>query len=163
MWWNDYRQGFGLVIRFIDHLYTRLGTTSNYSASANLHSSQITTAPASSFPACCVSTSRSLVTASNSWDFFSFRSQVPSEWHLPSNCPFSSQTPVQNWSGWERVREEERERKWVVVRDTTFGGGAGNYISVVFLITPRHGPRRQHRSFPYAYPLPRQCVYRVVY
>jgi hypothetical protein len=43
-WW-----GFGLVIRFIGHLYTRLGTTSNYSATANLHNSQITTAPAKPF------------------------------------------------------------------------------------------------------------------
>jgi hypothetical protein len=30
---------------FIDHLYTLLGIISNYSATANLHNSQITTAP----------------------------------------------------------------------------------------------------------------------
>jgi hypothetical protein len=40
----DYRRGFGLDVGFTDHLYTRLGTTSNYSATANLHNSQITTA-----------------------------------------------------------------------------------------------------------------------
>jgi hypothetical protein len=37
--------GYGLDIGFIDHLYATLGTTSNYSANANLHNSQITTAP----------------------------------------------------------------------------------------------------------------------
>jgi hypothetical protein len=32
-------------------------------------------------------------------------------------------------SSWILRRERERERKWVVVRDTTFGVGARNYIS----------------------------------
>jgi hypothetical protein len=32
--------------RFIDHLYTQVGTTSNYSAIANLHTLQIATEPA---------------------------------------------------------------------------------------------------------------------
>jgi hypothetical protein len=49
--------------------YTPLGTTSNYSASANLHNSQITAAPAKPFAACYVFTSCSLATASNSGDF----------------------------------------------------------------------------------------------
>jgi hypothetical protein len=61
----DYRRGFGLDIGFIDHLYTQLGTTSIYSAIATLHTLQITTTHAKSFPACYVFTSRSLVTASN--------------------------------------------------------------------------------------------------
>jgi hypothetical protein len=61
----DYRGGFGVDIAFIDHLYTRLGTTSNYSAAANLHSSQITRAPAKPFPAFCAFNRRPLVTASN--------------------------------------------------------------------------------------------------
>jgi hypothetical protein len=47
----DFRRGFELDIRFTDHLYTRIVSTSNYSATANLHSSQITTATAESFPA----------------------------------------------------------------------------------------------------------------
>jgi hypothetical protein len=34
---------------FIDRLFTRLGTTSNYSATANLHNSQTITAPAKPF------------------------------------------------------------------------------------------------------------------
>jgi hypothetical protein len=41
----------GLDIGFIDHLYTRLLNTSNYSATINLHKSRITTAPAKPFPA----------------------------------------------------------------------------------------------------------------
>jgi hypothetical protein len=53
---------------FIEHLYTRLGTTSNYSATTDLYNSQITTEPAKPFPACRVFISRSLVTGSNSGD-----------------------------------------------------------------------------------------------
>jgi hypothetical protein len=39
-----------LDIGFIDHLYTKLGTASKYSAIVNLHNLQITTAHAKSFP-----------------------------------------------------------------------------------------------------------------
>jgi hypothetical protein len=60
---SDSRRGFGLDIGFIDHFNTQLGTTSNYSAIANLHTLQITRTDAKSLPACCVFTSRSLVTA----------------------------------------------------------------------------------------------------
>jgi hypothetical protein len=65
---SDCRQGFGLEIGFSHHLTTQLVTTitSNYSAFANLHTLQITTAPAKFSPACCVLISRSLITASNS-------------------------------------------------------------------------------------------------
>jgi hypothetical protein len=45
----DYRRGFGLEIGFIDHLYTGLGTTGNYTATANLHNLPITAAPAKLF------------------------------------------------------------------------------------------------------------------
>jgi hypothetical protein len=64
--WVSLPTEFGLDIRFFDHLYTRLGTTSNYSTTANLHHLQITTERLKSFPAGCVFTS--LVTASNSGD-----------------------------------------------------------------------------------------------
>jgi hypothetical protein len=74
------------VSGFIDHLYTRLGTTSNYSATINLRNSQLTTATTKPFPACCVFTSCSLVKASNSGDSSASRAQV-----------LSSQPPVQNF------------------------------------------------------------------
>jgi hypothetical protein len=71
---------------FTDHLYTRLVSTSNYSATANLHNSQIITAPAKPFPACCVFTSLSLATASNSGDSSASRA------HAIPYCP-----PSHNW------------------------------------------------------------------
>jgi hypothetical protein len=82
---GDSRRGFGLANGFMDHLYTRLGTTSNYRVTDDLHNSEITTAPAKTFPACCVFTNRSLETASNGGKSSASRAQVP-----------SSQTPVQN-------------------------------------------------------------------
>jgi hypothetical protein len=82
---GDYRRSFGLHIGSIYHLYIRLRITISYCATANLRNSQITTAPAKYFPACCVFTNRFLVTASNTGDSSASRSQV-----------LSSQTPVQN-------------------------------------------------------------------
>jgi hypothetical protein len=41
--------GYELVNGFIDQLHTPHGTTSNYNAIANLHTLQITTAPAKPF------------------------------------------------------------------------------------------------------------------
>jgi hypothetical protein len=70
---------------WILHILTQIGITSNYNATANLHNSQITTAPAKLFPAFCVFTSSSLATASNSEDSSVSRPQV-----------LSSQPPVQN-------------------------------------------------------------------
>jgi hypothetical protein len=46
--------------------HTWLGTTSNYSATAYLHTLQIMTTPAKPFPACSVFTSLTLATAYNS-------------------------------------------------------------------------------------------------
>jgi hypothetical protein len=51
------------VNEFIDHLYTRLGTTSNYSATANLHA--LKSLHSKSSPALSVFTSRCSVTAPN--------------------------------------------------------------------------------------------------
>jgi hypothetical protein len=109
-------RGFRLAFGFIDHLYTRLGTTSNYSTTANLHNSQITTAPAKPFPAFCVFSNHYLVTAYNCGGSSASALKFFLNGDFPSKCPFSSQPPVQNWLG----------------------------CRVVFLVTPRHDPRRQH-------------------
>jgi hypothetical protein len=71
---------------FIDHMYTPLETTSNYSATAYLHNSQITTGPAKLFVAYYIFTIRSLATASNSRDSSSSGAQI-----------FPSPTLVQNF------------------------------------------------------------------
>jgi hypothetical protein len=60
------------------HTHTRLETTRNYSATAYLHNLQIITAPAKSFPACCVFTSHSQAMAFNSGDSSALRAQVVS-------------------------------------------------------------------------------------
>jgi hypothetical protein len=80
---------FWLVNGFIDHFYTPLGTTSNYSATANLHNSQITISTAKPFPACCVFANRSLATASNNGDSWASRAQV-----LPSQRPVQNSTKL---------------------------------------------------------------------
>jgi hypothetical protein len=67
----DCRRGMDGIL----DLLTQLGTTNNYSAPANLHSSQFTIAPAKPFPACCIF-SRSLSTASNSVDSSATHAQV---------------------------------------------------------------------------------------
>jgi hypothetical protein len=69
---------------FIDHLHTRLENKSNYSVTANLHNSQITTVSAKPLPASCVFT-LSLATVYNSGDSSVSPSQV-----------LSSQTPLHN-------------------------------------------------------------------
>jgi hypothetical protein len=76
---HDSRRGFGFHIGFIDHFSIQLVITLNYSTTANLHNSQTTTAPAKSFPACSVFSSRSQATASNSGDSSASRAQVISE------------------------------------------------------------------------------------
>jgi hypothetical protein len=120
--WSDYRRGFGLDIEFIDHLYTKLETTSNYSATANLHTLQITTAHAKSFPACCVFTSRSLVTASNSGDSSASALKCSLNGGSPPTDNFLHRLPYRT----------------------------DLVAPIVFLITPRYGPRPQHSSFSYA-------------
>jgi hypothetical protein len=63
----DYRRGFGLQVGFTDHFNTRIVTSLNYSAIADLRTLQTTTAQAKS-PVCCVFTSRFLVTVLNNED-----------------------------------------------------------------------------------------------
>jgi hypothetical protein len=81
-----------LVNGFINHFNISLENTSNYSATSNIHNSQIITVPAKLFPACLVLTSFSLATASNSGDSSAPCAQV-----------LSSQAPVQNWT-WSQVK-----------------------------------------------------------
>jgi hypothetical protein len=66
---------YGFTIGFSNHLYTPLGSTSNYSAIVNLHTSQITTTHAKSLAA-CVLNNRSPSTASKSRDFSASHAQV---------------------------------------------------------------------------------------
>jgi hypothetical protein len=61
---------------FIGPLIHRLVSANNYTVSANLHNSQITTAPAKHFTACYVLTGRSLATASNIRESSVSRAQV---------------------------------------------------------------------------------------
>jgi hypothetical protein len=81
-----WRSVFRLVNVFIDHLYTQLGTKSNYSSTANLHDSQITTASVTSFPAYCVFIRRFLVTASNSGRSSASSAQILSSEPPVGNC-----------------------------------------------------------------------------
>jgi hypothetical protein len=68
-------------------LLTPLTTTSNYNATADLHTLQITTAPAKPFPAFCALTSRSLATTSNSGDSSASRVQNPlSQQSVQDSC-----------------------------------------------------------------------------
>jgi hypothetical protein len=84
----DYRRGFGWDIGFTDHLYTPLGTKSKHSAIADLHKSQITTAPAKCFPACCVFTSRSIAAASNSGHSSASRASPLWTAYSPHRAPY---------------------------------------------------------------------------
>jgi hypothetical protein len=113
---------FLLETVFIDHFTTRIETTSNYSAITNIHTSQITTIHAKSFLACCVFTSRYLVTA--------LSVEILQLSALKSSLNGGS------------------------VPTITFLHGlpyrTDSVAPVVFLIAPRHAPRRRHRSFSYA-------------
>jgi hypothetical protein len=57
----------------------------NYSATANLHNSQMIRAHAKRFPACCVFTSRSLATASNSGHSFTRSGSIFTDSHAELN------------------------------------------------------------------------------
>jgi hypothetical protein len=79
---RDYRRD----VNWILHLLTPLGTTGKYSAIADFHTLKITTAPDKPFPACCVFTSRSPITASNSGDSSASRTQVLPSPTFVQNC-----------------------------------------------------------------------------
>jgi hypothetical protein len=69
-------------------------TTSNYSAVANLHTTQITTEPAKPIPACRVLISRYLVKASSSGESSASRSQ--NSIFTASSVDLSSQLTTDN-------------------------------------------------------------------
>jgi hypothetical protein len=74
------------MIGFIALIHSRLVTTSNYSATANLHNSQFTTTPAMPFPARCVFNNRSLAPTSNSGDSSASRAHALPSPTLVQNC-----------------------------------------------------------------------------
>jgi hypothetical protein len=111
--------GFGLEIGFIGHFNTRLVTALNYSAIDDLHTLEITTAHAV-FSVCCVFSSCSLVTASNSGY---------------SSASALSTTPTK--SSLHRLPYKFPRYHWLTSK----------FVSV---ITSRHGPRRKHHSLSYS-------------
>jgi hypothetical protein len=82
---DGYRRRIDWILDLRTQLYTQLGTTSNCSIIANLHTLEITVTLAKPFPACSVLTSRSVATAFSSGDSSASSSQL-----------LSSQPPVQN-------------------------------------------------------------------
>jgi hypothetical protein len=126
---------YGLVNGFIDHLYTALRTTSNYSIIANLHILQITTAPAKPFPVCFV-ISHSLATASNSGDSSASCAQV-----------LSSQPSMQNSTLNQQLTTAMLEASSHQSPNLLFSGRLStNWVTpTVFLINTLHGPSRKHR------------------
>jgi hypothetical protein len=69
-----------------------------HSATANLHNSQITTTPAKPFLACCVFTSRSLATTSNSGDTSVSRAHAIAGWPPSRNWTDAPNSPGYNIS-----------------------------------------------------------------
>jgi hypothetical protein len=89
------------------------------------------------FPACCVSSNLSLATASNSGVSSASHAHITVRrisrriWTHPTNCSaISSQPPVQNSLIWTANPQLTTELVNLIV----------------FLITPRRGPHRKHRS-----------------
>jgi hypothetical protein len=124
--------GYGSVNGFIDYLYTPLGTTSNYSIIANLHTLQITAAPSKPFPACCVATSRYLITASNSGD--------SSASSLGSSCHSRPCRTLVNWTIAPSLPS-------LIFRAQLNCHPSTNWIApILFFITTLHGPHRKHLS-----------------
>jgi hypothetical protein len=95
---------------FIDHLYTRLGTTSNYGATADLHTLQITTANTKSFQPSATVTWQRLLTM-EILQFPALRSSCHScpcrilvnwqlDWLGPRLAAISHQHPSLPFAGW---------------------------------------------------------------
>jgi hypothetical protein len=111
-----------LEIGFVEHFNTRLATTLNYGAIADVHTLQIATSHAKSFQS-AVLTSPSLVTSSNNGD---------SSASALSSLPDGSQLL----------------RLSLIFTDSLTNDVTSKLVSV---ITSRHGPRRKHRFQQFLY------------
>lgn len=88
-----------VVIRvFLLHLYTWLGTASNYSGNLDLYNSKLTTEYPKHFPTCCVFSSHYLTLASNSgYSSVSYGHAVDG-WPPFRNCTHAPNCPCYNIS-----------------------------------------------------------------
>jgi hypothetical protein len=148
------RKDMDWILDLLTNLYTPLGTTSNYSATADLHTLHITTAPAKPFPACCALTSRSLATASNSGDSSASSAQIL----LSQPHPTELSSTVNSTTAPSLLSLLCRAQLNTGTRST-------------LLVTFRNEPHRKHRFHCYsptisrplhAYPMPRELVYRAL-
>jgi hypothetical protein len=131
---SDYRRGLDWWIGFIDHLYTPVATTSNYSALANLHTLQITTAPAKPFSSLLSSSAVSCKRLVIQWRFFSF---PRSRRYCPANIPQLNSRAI----SCEPPLQTSTELPTLNSQLTT------ELVNLIaFKITPRCGPHRKHTS-----------------
>jgi hypothetical protein len=120
------KTGYGLINGFIDHVYTPLGTTSNYSAIANLYTLQIITAPAKIFSSLLFFISRYLATDFNSGDSSASRAQVfLLEPHVQNSCQLSAELQRHSFSA-------------------SLESSSDLVAPILFFITPRRRPHRKH-------------------
>jgi hypothetical protein len=150
-----------MVNGFIDHLYAGLRTTSNYSATNNLHNSQITTAPAKCIHPAVSSPAvpwQRLLTV-EILQLHALRSSLHSlpwrtHWSVNSLAAISHQHPSLLFTAGLSTQH------WIELNWTD-----GSLAPL--LITSRHGPRRKRLFlaipiFLRAYALHRERVYRAV-
>jgi hypothetical protein len=143
-----------VVKGFIDHLYTPLGTASNYSPTADLHNTQITTEPAKRFAACCVFLSFFLVAASNSGDSLASALTPFSAGHRLTN-EISSEPKSQLLYDWRFTANQFVMSSNPLRITTTYFiqlNSCDNSPYVTSSLTRRliifgHGPRRKHSCF----------------
>jgi hypothetical protein len=127
------RQGMDWITGFID----TLGTTRNYSATADVHNLQFTIGPTKSFPACCVFTSGSPATASNNGSSSASCSQV-----LPLQTLFRTACqlfPQLNWI----VFSSQPHLQSLAAHGTQLTQ-LSTHLASVLIIEPWDRPNRKH-------------------
>jgi hypothetical protein len=128
----------GIWIGFIDHLYTPLGSTSNYSAIANLHTLQITAA----FFQPAISNSRFIATASNNGDSSASRAHVVTiqpiyrNWTLVTHQPATSRHFAQAAWGPRSIASERTQQKTLLPTVFFFFFSIGGCLALVRLSFP---------------------------